>query len=114
ISIELKSLLLLHSFEAARKKKSCFNGHMAEAPQGTVTFLFTDIAGSTRLWEKSPDQMRVLLARHDAPVRQAAEAHGGHVFKTVGDAFYVAFQTPLAALQAAIQTQRGLAAENWG
>ena len=54
------------------------------------------------------------LSRHDALVRQAAEAHGGHVFKTVGDAFCVAFQSPLAALQAAIQSQRALAAENWG
>ncbi len=87
---------------------------MPDAPQGTVTFLFTDIVGSTRLWEKFPDRMGAALARHDGIVRSAAEARGGHVFKTVGDAFCVAFDTPMDALAAAIEAQRGLAAENWG
>ncbi len=87
---------------------------MPEAPQGTVTFLFTDIVGSTRLWEKFPNEMGAALARHDGIVRSAAEAWSGHVFKTVGDAFCVAFSTPVEALSAAIEAQRGLAAENWG
>jgi class 3 adenylate cyclase len=60
-------------------------------PTGTVTFLFTDIGGSTRLWEAHPEGMRVALARHDAVVREAVESAGGYVFKTVGDAFCVAF-----------------------
>ncbi len=60
---------------------------MPDAPQGTVSFLFTDIVGSTRLWEKFPNDMGPALARHDGIVRSAAEAHDGHVFKTVGDAF---------------------------
>ncbi|MCE7938501.1 MAG: hypothetical protein DYG90_07965, partial [Chloroflexi bacterium CFX6] len=75
---------------------------MADLPTGTVTFLFTDIAGSTRLWERHPDAMRGALARHDALVRSAIEAHGGHVFKTVGDAFCAAFQTAPAAVAAAL------------
>jgi len=86
---------------------------MSDAPQGTVTFLFTDIVGSTRLWEKFPLQMGAALARHDAIMRAAAAAQRGYVFKTVGDAFCVAFPSPRAALLAAIAAQRGLAAENW-
>ena len=57
-------------------------------PAGTVTFLFTDIEGSTRLWEQYPEAMREALARHDALLRGVIEASGGAVFKTVGDAFY--------------------------
>ena len=56
-------------------------------PPGTITFLFTDIEGSTRLWEEHPEAMREALARHDELLRQAIESHGGQVFKTVGDAF---------------------------
>src|SRR5436190_1140238 len=52
---------------------------MASLPTGTVTFLFTDIEGSTRIWEREPDRMRVLLAQHDSIVRQVVEAHGGQV-----------------------------------
>jgi len=84
------------------------------APQGTVSFLFTDIIGSTRLWEKHPAAMGAALARHDELIRDAATARHGHVFKTVGDAFCVAFETPRDALLAAIQAQLALAAENWG
>ncbi|HEY6597883.1 MAG TPA: adenylate/guanylate cyclase domain-containing protein, partial [Pseudomonadales bacterium] len=60
-------------------------------PAGNVTFLFTDIEGSTRLWEQSPDAMHIALARHDAILREAIEKHGGHIFKTAGDAFHAAF-----------------------
>ena len=66
---------------------------MPERPTGTITFLFTDIEGSTQLWEQSPEAMRLALARHDTLLRQAIEVHGGHVFKTVGDAFCAAFAT---------------------
>jgi class 3 adenylate cyclase len=54
-------------------------------PTGTVTFLFTDIEGSTRLWEQHPDAMKGALARHDEIVHGAVEAHRGHVVKTTGD-----------------------------
>src|SRR5579864_8099205 len=87
---------------------------MAELPTGTVTFLFTDIEGSTRLWEQHPEAMQGALARHDALLRQAIEAHGGHVFKTVGDQFCAAFATPPDALAAALTAQQALGAEPWG
>jgi predicted ATPase/class 3 adenylate cyclase len=82
-------------------------------PTGTVSFLFTDIEGSTRLWETDPTAMRVALARHDEILRAAIEQHGGVVFKTVGDAFCAAFSRAGEALAAAIDAQRGLAQEAW-
>ena len=66
------------------------------SPTGTVTFLFTDIEGSTRLWESQQAAMEVALPRHDALVRQCIADHGGHVFKTGGDAFCAAFHTASA------------------
>ena len=87
---------------------------MADLPTGTVTFLFTDIEGSTAYWEQHLAAMGAALARHDAIVRQTIEAQGGVVFKTVGDAFYAAFATAPAALQAAVAAQRALHSEDWG
>src|SRR5213592_4262067 len=83
-------------------------------PKGTVTFLFTDIEGSTRLWEQHPRAMQVALARHDTLLREAIEDHGGYVFKTVGDAFCAAFSTAPEALSAALAAQRALRAADWG
>ena len=60
---------------------------MTGPPTGTVIFLFTDIEGSTKLWERSPEAMQTALARHDQIMRDAAEERNGYVFKTVGDAF---------------------------
>jgi TolB-like protein/class 3 adenylate cyclase/Tfp pilus assembly protein PilF len=82
-------------------------------PSGTVTFLFTDIEGSTRLWATQHDAMRASLARHDALLRQCIEAHGGHVFKTGGDAFCAVFATATGAVEAALDAQRALRAERW-
>src|SRR5216117_1189466 len=82
-------------------------------PTGTVTFLFTDIEGSTRLWETQHDAMRASLARHDALVRQAIAAHGGYVFKTGGDAFCAAFATAPKAVEAALAAQLALGIERW-
>ncbi len=79
----------------------------------TVTFLFTDIEGSTRLWERRPHAMAAAVARHDALLRTVIAAHRGHVFKTIGDAFCAAFETTVDALEAAIDAQRRLAAEPW-
>jgi predicted ATPase/class 3 adenylate cyclase len=87
---------------------------MADQPTGTVTLLFTDIEGSTKLWEKSPRGMQVALTRHDALLWEAIEGHGGFVFKTVGDAFCAVFPTALGALEAALAAQRGLFVEAWG
>jgi predicted ATPase/class 3 adenylate cyclase len=84
-----------------------------EAPQGTISFLFTDIVGSSRLWEKFPQRMGAALARHDELIRAATEEHDGYVFKTVGDSFCVAFCTPQQALLAAIAAQQAIASEDW-
>jgi class 3 adenylate cyclase len=74
-----------------------------------LTFLFTDIEGSTRLWEQYPEPMAEALARHDAVLRQAIEGHGGRVFKTLGDAFCASFGSARSALGAAVEIQRGMA-----
>ena len=87
---------------------------MAELPSGTVTFLFTDIEGSTALWEGHPEAMRVALARHDALVRAAIVEHHGHVVKTMGDAFHAAFARATEAVAAALDAQRRLQDEPWG
>jgi predicted ATPase/class 3 adenylate cyclase/Tfp pilus assembly protein PilF len=86
---------------------------MPALPSGTVTFLFTDIEGSTRLWEEKPEAMRVALARHDVLLRVAIEANSGIVFKTIGDAFCAAFATAPEALSSALVLQHALLAEAW-
>ena len=86
---------------------------MADLPSGTVTFLFTDLEGSTRLWEEHPDAMHDALARHDELVREAIESHHGHVVKTTGDGFHAAFATARDALDAALAAQLALTAEPW-
>ena len=84
-----------------------------QPPTGTITFLFTDIEGSTRLWQAQPRTMEVALRRHDAILRRVIGEHGGHVFKTVGDAFYAAFRIAPDAIAAALEAQRALGAEQW-
>ncbi len=83
------------------------------SPSGTVTLLFTDIAGSTSLWEKEPVAMAVALARHDQLLRSAIEGAGGVVFKTAGDSFCAAFSRPHNGLDAAKTARLALAAESW-
>lgn len=77
-------------------------------PTGIVTFLTTDIEGSTALWEKDPQAMRAALAAHDATLRQAISDAAGVVFKHTGDGLLAAFATPGAAVAAAIAAQLGL------
>src|SRR5262249_46629297 len=84
------------------------------SPAGTVTFLFSDIEGSTRLWEIYPDAMVEALARHDALLRGAVEAHGGHVVKSTGDGFFAVFRSAHDAVLAAIAAQVALRRERWG
>lgn len=86
---------------------------MGSRPSGTVTFLFTDIEGSTRLWEAHPAHMQTALARHDELTLVAVERHGGTVFSTGGDGFAVAFAAAREAVAAAIEIQRALAGEAW-
>ena len=88
-------------------------GHVADFPTGTLTFLFTDIEGSTHLWEVQRAEMQTALARHDVLLRHAVTAHRGHVFKTGGDAFCAAFPTASDAIAAALDAQRSLRVEPW-
>ncbi|MBN4047465.1 hypothetical protein JYT71_00505 [Acidimicrobiaceae bacterium AH-315-P05] len=82
-------------------------------PSGTMTFLFTDVEGSTRMWEEHPAEMQLALERHDAILRTAIESHGGYVFSTAGDAFSAAFSRAGDAVEAAVDAQRGLSSERW-
>ena len=91
------------------------NGQTRVPDQQAVTvFLFTDIEGSTRLWEQSPDVMRVALARHDAIAARAVESHRGRVVKTTGDGVHAVFQDPLDAVTATVAMQLALDAQAEG
>ncbi len=87
---------------------------VAPYPSGIVTFLFTDIEGSTPLWEQMPEAMQVAIAQHHAILRQSIESNGGQVFQTVGDAFQAAFRLASDALCAALAAQRALGDAHWG
>src|ERR1700756_3433711 len=78
------------------------------APSGVVTFLFTDVEGSTRRWEAEPDEMWLALGVHDEVLREAIEAHGGWLFKHTGDGVCAAFASPRSAGEAAVAAQRSL------
>ncbi len=82
-------------------------------PTGTVTFLFSDIEGSTARWERDRKAMEPALALHDALMRAALEERGAYVFKTVGDAFCAAFATAADAIAAALDAQRALSAADF-
>jgi predicted ATPase/class 3 adenylate cyclase len=86
---------------------------MNSLPSGTVTFLFTDIEGSTKLAQEHPEAMPALLARHHAILNHAIEAHNGYVFQIVGDAFCAAFHSVSDALNAGLEAQQYLYNESW-
>jgi predicted ATPase/class 3 adenylate cyclase len=86
---------------------------LVEFPSGTVTFLFTDIEGSTRLWEQHPEAMQPTLALHNSLIRESIEEQGGVVVKNTGDGFYAAFFTADQGLQAALEAQRRLLRTSW-
>jgi class 3 adenylate cyclase len=86
---------------------------MSGPPSGTVTLLFTDVEGSTRLWDTERDAMAAALRRHDEILRDSIERAGGYVFKTAGDSFCAAFSAARAGLDAALGAQRRLAAQSW-
>src|ERR1051325_4106105 len=81
---------------------------MGALPTGTVTFLFTDIEDSTRLWQEQPEAMAIAHARHDEILQEAIETQHGHVFQIVGDSFSAAFHNATDGLNAALQAQRAL------
>ena len=80
----------------------------AAAPSGVLTFLFTDIEGSTRRWEFDADAMRSALVAHDKVLRTAIEAYDGFLFSHTGDGVMAAFASPMSAVNAAIDAQREL------
>jgi predicted ATPase/class 3 adenylate cyclase/DNA-binding CsgD family transcriptional regulator len=82
-------------------------------PSGTVTFLFSDVVGSTQLWEMDGDAMKAAQQLHDETMLRVVSEAGGHVVKTLGDGAMAVFADSEAALAAAAQCQRGLAAETW-
>ena len=86
---------------------------MTERPTGTVTFLFTDLERSTRLWEEQPESMQPALARHDTLLAEAVAHQGGTVIKGTGDGIHAVFATADQAVAAAIAAQRAIAAEEW-
>ncbi len=85
----------------------------SDLPSGTVTFLLTDIEGSTKLWEAYPQAMKAALEKHDALITRAVESNGGHVIKSTGDGIHAVFDSPTDALSATIQAQQALQAEPW-
>jgi predicted ATPase/class 3 adenylate cyclase len=89
------------------------NGSMPTRPSGLITFLFTDVEGSTRRWEAFPDSMAEAIALHDRLLRTAIESRNGYIFKTLGDAFCAAFASPEDALLAALDCQRAVAGQDW-
>src|SRR5436190_2188696 len=86
---------------------------MTDLPTGTVTFLFTDLEGSTRLWQEHPDAMKTALARHDEILGDAVAAHDGHIVKTTGDGVHAVFASAHDALHAAVSAQRAFSDESW-
>lgn len=87
---------------------------MRNPPSGTVTFLFTDIEGSTMLAREHPAVWDAAQKRHHQIMREAIESNNGYVFQVIGDAFCTAFHTAAEALKAALQAQQGLQSEPWG
>lgn len=85
----------------------------ANPPSGTVTFLLTDLEGSTRMWEREPDAMRAAMVRHDEILEKAIAANRGFVFSRMGDGMAAAFATAGDAVASAVAIKQGLAQENW-
>ncbi len=82
-------------------------------PSGLVTFLFTDIEGSTQLWERYPVAMKTALGQHDGLIHQAVAAHRGQVVKTTGDGFFAVFPSTPDALHCAVEAQASLQSASW-
>jgi len=86
----------------------------SKLPTGTVTFLYTDIEGSTQLWKQHHKTMAAAHDRHDQILREAIESNKGYVFQVVGDSFCAAFPTAVDAVRAAVESQIALDSEKWG
>src|SRR5215207_520287 len=99
---------------AAPRQAEALERIMAELPSGTVTFLFTDIEGSTALWERDRQAMAKAVERLIGLLDAAVQAHGGIHFKTIGDAVQAAFPTAPQAVAGAVDGQRSVLSEDWG
>lgn len=87
---------------------------MPELPSGTVTFLYTDIEGSTRVWEQFPEQAPTTIARHDEIWRDVIARNRGHIFRITGDGFCASFDDPVSAVTVATAAQQALFQTEWG
>src|SRR2546425_13378494 len=85
-----------------------------EPPSQTLTFLFTDVEGSTRLWEQHPQSMKDALKHHDAILRSAVESSNGQVVKTTGDGLHAVFASAVDGVSACLKAQHTLAQQSWG
>src|SRR5213592_3724313 len=101
--------------EPAGQVEHAAHTQLADLPTGTVTFLFTDIEGSTRLWEADPMAMRLALVRHDSVIEGCVAAHGGAVVRPrgEGDSRFAVFARASAAVAAAAAIQQSFLAEPW-
>jgi YVTN family beta-propeller protein len=86
---------------------------MSELPTGTLTFLFTDVEGSTRLERELRERYGEVLGEHQRLLRRVFAAHGGHEVDTQGDSFFYVFPRAKAAVEAAVEAQRALASHRW-
>src|SRR4051794_13814725 len=84
-----------------------------QQPSGTVTFLLTDLEGSTRMWERDPVAMKAAMARHDEILEKSIAANHGFVFSRMGDGMAAAFATAGDAVASAISIKQALTEENW-
>src|SRR5689334_11838938 len=84
-----------------------------QPPSGTVTFLLTDLEGSTRLWERDPDAMKAAMVRHDEILEKTITANGGYIFSRMGDGVAAAFSSARDAVSAAVAINLELAEANW-
>src|SRR5215207_10161738 len=100
----------MREWDGVRRTRRDRGVPMPELPSGTVTFLFTDVEGSTQLWERDRVAMAAAVDCHLALLREAVTAHSGVLFKTVGDAVQAAFHTAPDAIAAAVAAQRALQA----
>jgi class 3 adenylate cyclase len=98
---------------ASQQSDTPVSPSLPSLPSGTVTFLLTDIEGSTKLWENHPEQMRTALATHDDILKVAVEQNQGHIVKTTGDGVMAAFHTANDALNTVLQAQQQLLAQEW-
>ena len=87
---------------------------MSDPSPETLTFVFTDLESSTRLWERFPDAMKAAVERHDAILSDAIESSAGQVVKVMGDGLMAVFSSAPDGVRACLDAQRMLNAEAWG